>query len=627
MLTCLAWYLHESCTLTCIQSGIQVYHEKSEPMQLIDLKSLCITIPNLAKGYREGLFTPAEIVTEVYRRIAEAGDNPIWINRISLENALGRAIFLAGKDTNLPLYGIPCAVKDNIDVLNLATTAACPQAEYEPERNSFVVQRLIDAGAIIIGKTNLDQFATGLTGTRSPYGVCRNALNPEYISGGSSSGSAVAVALGQVCFALGTDTAGSGRVPAALNNVVGLKPTRGLLSNCGVIPASATLDCVSIFSLTVEDAHAVLNVMDGVDAEDVFLRHDRTQIAKPASGIRVGIPLSRQIIGLAESGFNRPFAQAQACMKALGNEIVEVDIEPLIECGGLLYGGAILAERYHALMPMLKENPEAILPVVRKVVEPGERFSGEEIYAAQHRVRQFKQSAEKIWQSVDVLLLPTVDATFTIDRVIDDPVTLNARLGRYTNFVNLLDMTALSIPAGFSQGGLPFGISLLAPALHDWWLGQIGARFQSLTGCRLGASLHTYSSLDSSISVAVVGAHLTGQPLNYQLLERGARLLKSCRTASRYRLYALPNTTPQKPGLEKLLVNEGKGIAVEVWSMPTSQFGSFVSLIPAPLGIGTLEMDDGEQVKGFVCEPYGLDGALDISSFGGWVAYLESLGK
>jgi len=596
-------------------------------MQLIDLKNLCITIPNLTKGYREGLFTPAEIVAEVYRRIADAGDNPIWINQVSLEDALTRAKLLTDLDKNLPLYGIPCAVKDNIDVLNLPTTAACPQAAYVPVKNSFVVQKLIDAGAIIIGKTNLDQFATGLTGTRSPYGVCRNALNPEYISGGSSSGSAVAVALGQVSFALGTDTAGSGRVPAALNNIVGLKPTRGLLSSSGVIPASASLDCISIFSLTVEDAHAVLNVIDGVDTEDIFLRQDRVQVAKPASRLKVGIPLRGQLQGLAESGYDRPFTQAQACMRSMGNEIVEIDIEPLIECGGLLYGGAILAERYHALLPMLKANPEAIHPVVREVVEPGAKFSGEAVYAVQQQVRQFKQSAEKIWQSVDVLLLPTVDATFTIQQVLEEPVKLNVRLGRYTNFVNLLDMCALAVPAGFSQGGLPFGITLLAPALHDWWLGQIGARFQSLTACRLGASLHTLSTLESSMSVAVVGAHLTGQPLNYQLLERGARFLKRCRTASRYRLYALPNTTPPKPGLAKLPTNEGKGIAVEVWSMPTSQFGSFVSLIPAPLGIGTLELDDGEQVNGFVCEPYGLEGALDISSFGGWVAYLESLGK
>ncbi len=596
-------------------------------MQLIDLKNLCFTIPNLAKGYREGLFTPEEIVTEVYRRVADAGDNPIWINRVSLENAMIRAKAVSKLDTHLPLYGIPCAVKDNIDVLNLPTTAACPQAEYKPEWNAYVVQQLMEAGAIIIGKTNLDQFATGLTGTRSPYGVCRNALDPRYISGGSSSGSAVAVALGLVSFALGTDTAGSGRVPAALNNIVGLKPTRGLLSNSGVMPASASLDCVSIFSLTVEDAHAVLNVIDGKDTDDRYLRQDRAQAAKPASGIRVGVPRSAQVSSLAASGFDGPYARAQACMRSMGNEIVEVDIDALIECGNLLYGSAILAERYHALLPMLKAMPEAVHPVVRDVVEPGAKFSADDFSAALSRVSQLKQSAEKIWQSVDLLLLPTVDSTYTIEQVTLDPVNLNARLGRYTNFVNLLDMCALAIPAGFSKGGLPVGITLLAPAMHDWWLGQIGARFQSLAACRLGATLHSYNHLDSSISVAVVGAHLCGQPLNYQLLERGARLLKACRTSSRYRLYALPNTTPPKPGLAKLLVNEGRGIAVEVWSMPLSQFGSFVSLIPAPLGIGTLELDDGEQVKGFVCEPYGLEGAVDISSFGGWVGYLESVRK
>lgn len=592
-------------------------------MPAIDLTQLCFTFTTLTNGYRQGLFTPVEVVHEVFRRIRAAGDNPIWIRHFPLEVALGQITMLPAR--NSPLYGLPCAIKDNIDVAGLPTTAACPPFEYVPTQSAFAVSRLIEAGAIVIGKTNLDQFATGLTGTRSPYGACRNALNPDYISGGSSAGSAVAVALQQVSFALGTDTAGSGRVPAALNNVVGLKPTRGLVSAKGVLPASVSLDCVSIFALTVEDAQAVLNVLDCNDPTDVYARPDRTQRAKPASRFNVGVPRADQIATLADADFDALFIQAQTRMQALGGELVEVDITPLLECGALLYGGPIVTERYEALTSMLQTSLDAVHPAVREVVAPGEKISGAEVYAAQHRVQQLRQAAEKMWQTVDVLLLPTVDTTFTIAQVLTDSVRLNALLGRYTNFVNLLDMSALAVPAGFAQSGLPFGVTLIAPALHDWWLGQIGARYQHLHGGCLGATSHALSSDQSCISVAVVGAHLSGQPLNTQLMERGARLLKACLTAPHYRLYALANTAPPKPGLAKVTDGAGRSIAVEVWRLPVKEFGSFVALIPPPLGIGTLELEDGEQIKGFVCEPYGLEGARDITAFGGWVAYLESL--
>lgn len=594
-------------------------------MSQIDLTKLSFDFISLTEGYRKGIYKPEDVIREVYRRIEAAGDNPIWIEQFPMEAAIRQAASLKNCNVHLPLYGFPCAIKDNINVAGLPTTAACPGYKYHPQQDSFVVKRLMEAGAIVVGKTNLDQFATGLTGARSPFGVCRNAINPDFISGGSSSGSAVAVALGQVSFALGTDTAGSGRVPAALNNIVGLKPSRGLVSGSGVVPASASLDCVSVFSLSVEDAQTVLNVIDCTDVDDIYVRRDRAQIAKRTVGIKVGVPRLDQVANLSESGFDTLFVHAQARMQAMGHELVDVDISPLLECGALLYNGPILAERYQALSAILQIKPDAVLPIIRKVVEPGEKFSGAEVYAAQQYVQKLGHAAEKIWSLVDVLMLPTVEAAFTIEQVLAEPIKLNARLGRYTNFVNLLDMSALALPAGFSKQGLPFGVTLLAPALHDHWLGQIGARFQQLLGISLGATPHVLSGSGASISVAVVGAHLSGQPLNYQLLERGAKLLKSCRTASCYRLYALPNTTPPKPGLVKLSASEGKGIAVEVWNMPVSQFGSFVAMIPAPLGIGTLELEDGEQVKGFMCEPYGLEGARDISEFGGWVAYLESL--
>lgn len=591
-----------------------------------DLTQLAFNFNTLTQGYRQGLFTPEQIVREVYRRMQSAGDNPIWISHFPIEAALRQAASLSQRARDLPLYGLPCAIKDNIDVAGLATTAACPEFAYQPAQDAFAVRRLFDAGAIVIGKTNLDQFATGLTGTRSPYGACRNAINPGYISGGSSAGSAVAVALGQVSFALGTDTAGSGRVPAALNNIVGLKPTRGLVSAGGVVPASASLDCISVFALTVEDAQAVLNVLDCEDATDAYGRLDRSQQAKPAAGFKAGVPRADQVAGLVDAGFDGLFAQAQARVLAMGGELVEVDISPLLECGALLYGSAIVAERYQALLPLLQMDSDRVHPVVREVVEQGASYTAAEVYAAQHRVQQLKRAADQIWRSVDMLLLPTVENTFSIEQVMADPVQLNSRLGRYTNFVNLLDMSALAIPAGFAKNGLPFGVTLIAPALHDSWLGQIGARFQFQQGSRLGATAHALPNGESCISVAVVGAHLSGQPLNYQLRERGAQLVRACRSAPDYRLFALANTTPPKPGLVKVSDGLGQRIALEVWSMPLSQFGGFVALIPPPLGIGTLVLEDGEQVKGFVCEPYGLEGARDITAFGAWVAYLESLG-
>jgi len=589
------------------------------------LAQLSFTFESLSAGYRQGLFTPVDVVHEVYRRLQLAGDNPIWISIAPFEVALAQAAALSARAQNLPLYGLPFAVKDNIDVSGLATTAACAALAYQPEQHAFVVDVLIEAGAIVIGKTNLDQFATGLTGTRSPYGVCRNALDPRYISGGSSSGSAVAVALGQVSFSLGTDTAGSGRVPAALNNIVGLKPSRGLLSGRGVQPASASIDCVSIFALSVTDAQRVLQVSDVEDKTDDYARQDRTQCSAPSAGFKVGVPRADQIAGLGESGFDVGFAQAQLSIQVLGGELVEIDIAPLLDCGAMLYGSAILAERYHALHAAFATAPDAMHPVVREVVAPGATFSGPEVYAAQQRVQHLKQLAATLWHAVDVILLPTVDSTFSIEQVLADPVQLNARLGRYTNFVNLLDMSALALPSGFVKSGLPFGITLIAPALHDAWLGQLGTRYQENLGGRLGATSDALSQNAPCVSVAVVGAHLSGQPLNYQLVERGARLLKQCRSAPGYRLYALANTTPPKPGLVKDDGVVGEGIALEVWSMPLREFGSFVALIPSPLGIGTLTLDDGELVKGFVCEPYALAGARDITAFGGWLAYLESL--
>lgn len=462
-------------------------------MTQVDFAALPFTLATLADGYAQGLFTPEQIIVQAQARIARDADNPIWIQCADadflqaqlrhLENRVSQ-VGVAG----LPLYGVPFAVKDNIDVAGLPTTAACAEFSYLPTQHAYSVACLIAAGAIVLGKTNLDQFATGLNGTRSPYGACRNALNAEYISGGSSSGSAVAVALGQVAFALGTDTAGSGRVPAALNNIVGLKPTPGLVSLRGVLPASQQLDCVSVFANSVEDAHKVLWQMDALDESDAYSRRTRKQVSKPVTNFKIGVPSANNLPAWGEPEFAELYAQAQKRLQALGATLVEIDVTSFLTCGAMLYGSALVAERFLALQSAFANYPEAIHPAVRDAVAPGEEFSGAEVYAAQHRVRELQHKTAQIWQHIDCLMLPTVETTYRIAEVLRDPLATNVRLGRYSTFVNLLDLSALALPAGYTARGLPFGISLIAPALHDDWLAGLGTRFQSSMNLRAGAT-------------------------------------------------------------------------------------------------------------------------------------------
>ena len=587
----------------------------------------------LARRYQDGTLTPSRLVDDIVTRIEARGDDHVWIDRRSRDDLLAsarglEAQGLAGK----PLYGVPFAIKDNIDLAGSPTTAACPEFSYVGRESAHVVQRLIDAGAIAIGKTNLDQFATGLNGTRSPYGAPASALAAERISGGSSSGSAVAVAAGLVSFSLGTDTAGSGRVPAAFNNLIGLKPTRGLLSTRGVVPACRSLDCVSIFTLTADDARDVLAVAKGFDAADPFSRREGAMAGRPCprdvKGARFGAPRPGQLEYFGNAEGERLFGAMLRRIERLGGELVEIDFAPFLETARLLYDGPWIAERYVAIREFFDRRPEALHPITRAIIGGGAKPLAADAFAAYHRLKELQRLVEPVWRSIDVLVTPTAGRHYTIAEMLADPIRLNSNLGYYTNFMNLLDLAAIALPAGMQQDGLAFGVTLAAPAWSDAALCALADglhRDQHLTLGALGHALPpprpaAGGAPSDMVRVAVCGAHMSGLPLNHQLTERGGRLHRRCRTAARYRMFALPGGPPARPGL--LRVDDGGAIEVEVWELPTASFGSFVAAIPGPLGIGALEMDDGEQVKGFLCEAYATKTARDITDLGGWRRYL-----
>ncbi|SEQ53336.1 allophanate hydrolase [Solimonas aquatica] len=562
--------------------------------------------------YRQGSLTPLQMMRELLARIAAYPDPAVWISRFD-DGALLETAGRLGEtpDPARPLWGIPFAVKDNIDVAGLPTTAACPAYAYQPAEDAQVVARLRAAGALVIGKTNLDQFATGLNGTRSPYGAPRCVYNGDYISGGSSSGSAVAVAAGLVSFALGTDTAGSGRVPAGINNLVGLKPTRGWLSNRGLLPACRSLDCISVFALDVDDAECVALQAAGFDAQDIYSRPAPT-LPLRLRGFRFGIPKDPPWYGdaLAEAAF------AQSCeqLRGLGAELVSVDFTPLFDTAALLYHGPWVAERSAAAGEFLRTHAQDMDPTVRGIVEQGLRYSAVDAFEGEYRRRELQQRADAIMASVDALLVPTAPSVYTVAQMQADPVELNSRLGLYTNFVNLLDWSALALPAAFRSDGLPSGITLIAPAWQDRALADFGRRW--LKREILPAAQPKPAS---SLRVAVVGAHLRGMPLNRELTELGASFVEATHTSTAYRLYALRNTTPPKPGLARS--GEGAAIEVELWDLPMENVGRFLAGVHAPLGIGSLELADGRWVKGFICEPQAIAEASDITHYGGWRAY------
>ncbi len=537
-----------------------------------------------------------------------------------------------------PLFAVPFAVKDTIDVEAWPTTAACPAWAHTATKSANVVRRLLDAGAVLIGKTNLDQFATGLVGTRSPYGAPVSALVPGHVSGGSSSGSAVAVARGDVAFSLGTDTAGSGRIPAGFNNIVGLKPTPGRVGTSGVLPACRSIDCVSIFSLTVDDAAAVLAIIEGPDDSDDYSHFAPGRQALPAA-LRVGVPADPLLDGL--QGYPAAWAAALARWPQRGAGVVPLDFEPLYAVARELYDGAWVAERYLVVEDLIRTNRQALDPTVAAVIGRAEQLSAADAFRGFYSLQKGHQVARDLWSRVDVLMVPTAPRHPSLADLAAEPIAANALLGTYTNFVNLLGWSALALPSGFTPEGYPFGVTLIGPPGADAALARIGTEWQHSLNLPLGATDRVAGSADDGSSdlamprpavepqmlLAVVGAHLSGMPLNSQLTERRATLVSTTTTVEAYRLFSLPGQTPPKPGLIRVANDSPDprhAIAVEVWSMPVAEVGSFLSLIPPPLGLGSIELADGRSVKGFLCEAHALAGAEEISRFGGWRARMAS---
>ena len=619
-----------------------------------DAAPLPLTVRAWLQAYRSGA-SPRALLVRCHSRALESHTPAAWIHLASQAEMEGQIDALeqlaaghpdrAALIESHPLFGVPFAVKDNIDIAGVPTTAGCPAYERTALQTAAAVLRLQAAGAVWLGKTNLDQFATGLVGTRSPYGQLASAFGADYISGGSSSGSAVAVATGLVAFSLGTDTAGSGRVPAAFNQIVGLKPTPGRVSAGGMVPACRTLDCMSVFALTVEDAAHVLSVIEGADEADGYSHFEPGPAAWPqlaSGGLRVGIPAEPV---LAEgSGYAEAYAAALAHARSLGHTLVPMSFELLHRTAELLYSGPWVAERYSVVGELMEREPEAIDPVVRAVIGRATAFSAADAFKAQYALKDAQREAKKIWDTVDLLLVPTAPGHPRFSDIAADPQGSNSRLGTYTNFVNLLGWCAMAVPAGSatdSHGSvLPFGVTFIAPSNHDAALAVVARAWQDSIALPLGATQLKAGAAAAqapevrlrppathpSLPIAVVGAHLSGMPLNGQLLERGARLLRATRTAPHYRLYALPGTTPPKPGLARV-AGGGCAIALEVWDMPMAAVGSLLALIPAPLGLGSIELEDGSRVHGFLCEAHALAQAEDISRFGGWRAYMQSLSK
>ena len=595
-----------------------------------DWNGMTATIGTLLAAHVAGKPLTATI-EETYDRIAAHDDPALFITVRPKAEALAIAARLeASGSAGKPLYGAPFVVKDNIDVAGLPTTAACPAFAYRPERSAFVVERLERAGAIVIGKTNLDQFATGLVGVRSPYGAPRNALRSDLIPGGSSSGSATAVGAGLVPFSLGTDTAGSGRVPAALNGIVGLKPSLGALSASGVVPACRTLDTISIFARDVGDAFFVYREAIAFDERDAYSRAFRgPALSAFPSGIRLGVPRPDQLQFFDDKDAAAAFSQDVALAQSLGARIVEFDFEPFAEVARALYDGPWVAERYAAVKPLIESNPEAFHPVTRAIIESARKFDAVAAFEAFYRLADRKRQTSRAWSDFDVMLVPTMPRFYTVAEVEADPVRLNSRLGTYTNFVNLLDLCAIAVPAGVRGDGLPSSVTLIAPSGADGLIAGLAAAIHARAGGPAKAAAPAGSRPSAGaqaerIEIAVLGAHLTGLPLNRELVDLGASFSREVETTPDYRLFALPGSAPAKPGLLRVADGAGSAIKAEVWTLDRAGFGDFVARIPAPLGIGTIRLNDGGSVKGFLVEAEAVKAAEDVSRFGGWRAYLAS---
>lgn len=599
-----------------------------------DLSALSFDIAALHAAYAAGL-SPAAVIAECWRRIAAADDPAIFITLRPQTDCAAEAQGLPPFDpVAFPLWGVPFAVKDNIDVGGLPTTAACPAFAYDAQQDAFVVARLRAAGAIPVGKTNLDQFATGLVGVRSPYGVPRNAIDPAIVPGGSSSGSAVAVARGIVSFALGTDTAGSGRVPAALNNIVGLKPSLGALSATGVVPACRTLDTISVFALTVPDAWAAFRAACAPDAADAYSRPlPAPPLAGPPPVLTVAVPdaASREFFG--DAAQEASFAATLDRLAALGARIVPIDFAPFFDVARMLYEGAWVAERMTVVEDLMRRDPAALHPVTARIIGAADALSAADAFRGIYRLADLRRRAEALMQSADLLCVPSIPTFYSLDDLAADPVGPNSRLGTYTNFVNLMDLCGIAVPTGPRGDGRPGGVTLLARAGQDALAAALGAALHGQAAPQMGATGHPLPDAPlpratlcpGETALALVGAHMSGLPLNHQVTSLGGRFLEATATAPDYRLHALAGGPPARPGLVR--VHEGGApIAVEVWAIPTAAVGALLAQVPAPLGFGRVRLADGRLVTGFLAEAAGLVGAQDITAHGGWRAYLAACG-
>ena len=594
------------------------------------MADLPLTLPSLRAAYAAGL-SPEEVIEQVYARIEAVGDPHIFLCLFDKAELLAQARALGDYDPARPLWGVPFAIKDNIDAAGKPTTAACPAFAYEAGEDAFVVKRLREAGALLIGKTNLDQFATGLVGVRTPYGAPLNALDPEIVPGGSSGGSGVAVGHGIVSFALGTDTAGSGRVPAALNNIVGVKPTLGTLSASGLVPACRTLDTISVFALTVEDGFAAYAAAAGHDPADAWSRDIPVGgLAAPVPA-RLGVPDAASIRFFGDTAQAASFREGLEVMKAFGCEIVELDFTPFYDVAEMLYYGAWVAERYAAIEEMMTEQPDAVFPVTRQIIGAAEKLSAADAFKGIYRLKELIRQAEPLLKGIDSLCVPTIPTFYTVADLQADPVTPNSNLGTYTNFVNLMDMCGIAVPAPARSDGRPGSLTFLAPAGQDAMVAGLatvieaaGTRTLGGTGwARPAPDLPTRAGAPGMIDIAVCGAHMDGLPLNHTLTDRGATLLARARTAPDYSFYALPGEGVARPGLIRRGEGQGASVALEIWRMPETAFGSFMQTIPAPLGIGTIRLEDGSTVQGFLCETAATEGATDISHLADWRRYMN----
>ncbi|WP_437889277.1 allophanate hydrolase [Phytobacter sp. V91] len=592
--------------------------------------SFDLRLDTLAAKYRSGTLTPRALLAQLRQRaVALNPEFNLFIHILTVEEL---EPYLAALDARtpdeLPLYGVPFAIKDNIDLAGIATTAACPAFAYTAQDDATIVRQLIALGAVPLGKTNLDQFATGLNGTRSPYGACRNSVHPDYPSGGSSAGSSLAVALGVASFALGTDTAGSGRVPASLNNLLGLKATKGLISTAGVLPACRTLDCVTFFTATAAEASRLLALTAVQDPADDFSRlnpawNSLQAFGAPREGFRFGVPDKLEFFGCSES--EALFNAAISRLEALGGVPVSIDFTPFMLAAKLLYEGPWVAERYHVVGPLIEQQPDAVLPVIRDVLQKAPGTDAVSTFDAIYRLQHFKTLCDATLAGLECVLTPTYPRPVTLTELEAEPVKRNSDLGYYTNFMNLLDYAAVAVPVGFMASGLPSGVTLFGRAFTDQYLLGLADALQRAQplplpgGSVLAGDPPAQAAVNDRVQLVVCGAHLDGLALNHQLRQRQGHLVQATHSAPAYRLYALADG--KRPGMVRD-EEQGQGIAVEVWELPSSELGSFLHGIPAPLGLGKVELADGRWLTGFICEAYGLSGATDITSFGGWRAWL-----